>query len=95
MPVGPTLIKELERINVVMARNPLLEQVGKEEELRRNSYIMNVNRERNCYSCREFGNLVRNCRNKSIIGQERRIEHKNNENTRNNLKEEENLVVLS
>ena len=31
--------------------------------LRCNSYTMDIDRGRNCYNCREFGHLVRNCRN--------------------------------
>jgi len=53
-----------------------------------------MNRERNCYSCREFGHLARNCKNQSIVDQERRIEYKDNMNNVNNLKEEESLVVF-
>jgi len=56
---------------------------------------MDVNRERNCYSCGEFGHLARNCRNYGIIGQGRRIEYRDNLNTMNNLKEEKSLVVLN
>jgi len=63
--------------------------------MRRNSYMMDVNRGRYCYSCRELGYLVRNCRNQSIVGQERRIENRDNFNYRDNLKEKENLVVLN
>jgi len=48
-----------------------------------------MDRERNCYSCGRFGYLVRNCRNWSIVGQERKIEYGNN------LKEEESLVVFN
>jgi len=60
----------------------------------RDSYIIDVDRERNCYSCEEFGHLARNCKNQSIIDQERRIEYKDNMNNVNNLKEEKSLVVL-
>jgi len=56
---------------------------------------MVLDRERNCYSCREFGHLVRNCRNQGIIGQGRRIEYGDNMNTLNNLKEKESLVALN
>ena len=56
--------------------------------------MMDVDRERNCYSCRGFGNLVKNYRNQEIIGQGKRIEYGNNVNTLNNLKEKESLIVL-
>jgi len=41
--------------------------------MRRDSYVINVDRGRNCYSYRLFGHLVRNCRNQRIIGQGRKI----------------------
>jgi len=63
--------------------------------MRKDSYVMVLDRERNCYSCREFGHLVRNCRNQGIIGQGRRIEYGDNMNTLNNLKEIESLVALN
>jgi len=33
-----------------------------------NSYTIDVNRERNCYSYERFGYLVRNCKNWRIVG---------------------------
>jgi len=59
----PTLIKEMKRTNAVVVKNSLQEQRGREGEIRRNIYIMNIDRERNCYSCGEFGHLMKNCRN--------------------------------
>ena len=44
---------------------------------RRDSYVMDVDRERNCYNCKEFGYLARNCRNRGTenrIGKGRREE---------------------
>ena len=55
---------------------------------------MNVDRERNCYSCRGFGHLAWNCRRQGIVGQERREKYKDNRNTRNNLNGEGDLIVL-
>jgi len=55
---------------------------------------MKVDRRRNCYSCGRFGHLAWNCRNWRIIGQEKRIEYRDNRNNLDNLKEEENLIVL-
>jgi len=63
-------------------------------KIRRDSYTINVNRERNCYSCRRFSHLARNCRNWSIVDQGKRIKYKNNFNHSNKLKEEESLIVL-
>ena len=46
-----TLIEGIERTNTVVVRNPLQEQGGRGEKIRRNSYVIDVDRERNCYSC--------------------------------------------
>jgi len=63
--------------------------------MRRNPYVMEVDRKRNCYSCRGFRYLVRNCRNRGRIGQGRRIEYGDNSNNRQrNLNGEKNLIVL-
>jgi len=56
---------------------------------------MDIDQERNYYSCGGFGYLARNYRNQRIAEQRRRIDHKDNSNTINNLKEEESLVVLN
>ena len=62
--------------------------------LRYDPYAMKVDHRRNCYSCREFEHLARNYRNWRIVGQERKLEYRSNENT-NNLNREEILVVLN
>jgi len=63
--------------------------------MKKDLYMMNVNRRRNCYSFRRFGYLVRNCTNQKIVGQEKRVEYKDNLNTRDNLKEKMSLVVFN
>ena len=55
---------------------------------------MEVDYGRNCYSCKDFGHLARNCRNQRIVKKERRLEYKDNMNTGNNLNREKSLVVL-
>ena len=62
--------------------------------MRRDLYAMDVDRKRNCYSYEGFGYLTRNYKNQDIVGSERRIEYGDNLNIRNNLKEEESLVIL-
>jgi len=55
----PALMEEMERTNIVITRNP-------ERQIRlsrRDLYVMDMERERNCYACRGFGHLARNCRN--------------------------------
>ena len=51
-------MEEIERTNIVMVRNTLQGQGEREEETRRNPYIMDIDRERNSYSCGGFGHLV-------------------------------------
>ena len=64
--------------------------------MRRDPYAMDVDRERNRYSCRGFGHLAQNCRSQRIMGQERRIEYQDNlNNGQNNLNGEESLIVLN
>ena len=53
---------------------------------------MDIDRERNCYSCRGFEHLVRNYRNREIMEQERRLEYGDNSNTKSNLNKEENVL---
>ena len=61
MTVEPTPMEEVER--TMQQQSETLQEQGREEEIRRDLYIMNVDRERNCYSYRGFGHLARNCRN--------------------------------
>jgi len=52
-----------------------------------------MDRRRNYYSCGGFGHLARN---KSKIGQEKKIEYGDNSNNRQrNLNGEENLIVFN
>ena len=62
--------------------------------LRYDIYAMKVDWRKNCYNCREFRHIARYCRNQSFLEQERRVEYESNYNM-DNLKEEENLVVLN
>ena len=69
---------------------------------RHDLYAIDMERERNCYSCRRFGHLVRNCRNRGIIGRERWLTYEGNknngqrriENGQNNLNGNRDLIVL-
>ena len=63
MLVRPTPIEGVERTNIVIAWNPLQEQEEREGEMRRNPYVMDIDKGRNCYSYRGFGHLARNYRN--------------------------------
>ena len=80
----------MERINIVV-RN-LGKQIGPP---RREPYIMNVDKGRNCYNCGRFGYLVRNCRNReNRIGEGRRLEYGQGDNRQNNLNREQDLILL-
>ena len=83
----------MKRTNAVVVRNLLQEQGDRGGEIRKDPYVINVDRERNCYSCGGFGHLAQNCKNWEIVGQERRIEYGNN--AKNNLKEKKSLVVFN
>ena len=62
---------------------------------RHNLYAMKVDYGRNCYNCESFGHLVRNCRNQKFVGQEKRVEYRDNQNNgQYNLNGKENLIVL-
>jgi len=64
-------------------------------------------RNKNCYNCKRFGHLARNCRNRGIggiIGEGRRLEYRNNKQRRmieeeneqdNNLNRDRDLIVLN
>ena len=63
--------------------------------MKRGSYTIDVDKNRNYYNCREFGHITRNCRNQKIVRQGRRVEYRDNQNTMDYLKEEESLVVFN
>ena len=69
-----------------------------------NSYAMNIDRERNCYACREFGHLARNCKNRGIgnrIGESKRLEYgqrkmmEGGNGQNDNLNGDRDLIVLN
>jgi len=41
---------------------------------------MDIDYRRNCYSYGRFGYLARNCKNRGIIGRERRLKYEENKN---------------
>jgi len=84
---GPTLIEGIERTNIVVTRN-----LGRQiRSPRRDTYIIDIDRGRNCYSYGGFGHMAHHCRNRRIIGEKRRITYRQIDN----LKEEENLESLN
>jgi len=95
---GPVLMKGVERTNVVVVRG--LEQ-GIGTPPRRDPYMMEVDRGRNCYTCRGFGHMAHYYRNqgREKVVNRRRLECgggriEGNHVYENNLKEEKNLEFL-
>jgi len=64
---------------------------------------MDIDRERNCYTCGGFGHMARNCRNwgqRGRVAENRRMEYEGGRieeisNLLDNLKEGENLELLN
>ena len=100
--MGPAPMEGVERTNAVVVRGQGTGQ-GMGVSLRRNPYAMEVDRERNCYVCGEFGHMAQHCRNRGQRGrvaENRRVEYgggkiKEIVNLTNNLKEDENLELLN
>jgi len=91
----------VERTNAVVVRNQ--RQGQKIRPLRRDPYVMEVDRGRNCYACSRFRHMAQHCRNRGgriRIGDGRRLEYgqwgkkKNNEQS-DNLKGEKDLESLN
>ena len=87
----PAPMKGVERTNVVIVRET--EQMMGAPP-RRDPYVMEVDRGRNCYACEEFGHMVHYCRNRRRVAERRRLEFEGSYEHLNSLKEEENLESL-
>ena len=77
-------MEEVERMNAVMVRGP---GQGMGVPSRRDLYVIEVDRGRNCYACREFGHMAHHCRNKGRVAEGRRLEFEGNYEHSNSLKE--------
>ena len=91
---GPALIEGVERTNAVVVR-------GSGQDIgippRWDPYMMEVDRGRNCFTCRRFGHMACHCRNKGRVM--RRVEigggrFESNIEQIGHLKEVENLEAL-
>jgi len=87
----------VERTNTVVVRGQ-----GVGIPPRRDSYAMEVDRERNCYTCGGFGHMARHCRNRrrGRPMEGRRVEYgggriKEIHDIKDNLKGMENLELLN
>jgi len=93
-------MEEIERTNAVVVRG---QGQGIGIPPRWDPFAMEVDQERNCYTCRGFGHMARHCRNqgqRGRIADNRRIEYGGGRiekiiNLMNNLKEDENLELLN
>ena len=96
----PAPMEGVERTNAVVVR-------GQRAELsmgvppRRNSYAMEVDRERNCYACGRFRHMACHCRNRGRGRpmEDRRVEYSGGRieeilDNKKNLKGGENLELL-
>ena len=94
----PAPMEGIKRTNAVVVRRS---EQRIEAPLRRDLYVMEVDRGRNCYACGGFGHMARHCRNR---GRERAMEGRRVEygggrieeihEHANNLKGVENLEFL-
>jgi len=65
----------VERTNAVVVRE---QGQGAEAPPRRDPFVMDIDRGRNCYTCGGFGHMARHCRNRGQRGrvaEERRLEY--------------------
>jgi len=102
--MGPAPMEGVERTNVVVVRG-LGSGIGQSAGIppRRDPFVMEVDRGRNCYACGGFGHMAHHCRNwgqRGRITENRRVEYGEGRieeipNFVNNLKEEENLELLN
>ena len=92
-------MEDIERTNVVVVRGSGVGQ-SMGNPLKRDPFVMEIDRGRNCYVCGGFGHMAHNCRNQGRVAENRRVEYGEGRieeipNFVNNLKEEENLELLN
>jgi len=97
---GPALMEGVERINPVVVRGS---GQGAGVPLRRNPYVMEIDKRRNCYACGGFGHMACHYRNqgqRERVAENRRLEYKGGRiegihEQLDNLKGVENLESLN
>jgi len=100
--MGPAPIEGVERTNVVVLRGQGTGQ-GAGVSPRQDPFAMEVDRGRNCYTCRGFGHMAHHCRNwgqRGRVADNWRVEYSGGRieeisNFTDNLKEGENLELLN
>jgi len=98
----PAPMEGVERTNAVVVRGLGVGQSGGAPP-RRDPFAMDIDRGQNCYTCRGFGHMARQCRNQGMRGrvaENRRVEYGGGQieeisNFADNLKEGENLELLN
>jgi len=97
--MGPAPMEGIKRMNAMVVRG---QGQGVEVPPRRDPFAMDVDQGRNCYACRGFRHMARNCRNwgqRGRVADNRRVEYGRGRieeiNFENNLKEGENLELLN
>ena len=67
---------------------------------RHNLYVIDVDKDKNCYNCGSFGHIMRNCKSQNIVKRGRKLEYRENENNRQKMIEnkqnsnrEESLII--
>ena len=95
MITGPTPIEGIERMNTVVVRGS---GQGVGTSPKQDLYVMEVDRGRNCYTCREFRHIAYYYRNRRRVMQGRRVKYRGGRIKKikdmNNLKGVENLELL-
>jgi len=76
--MGPALMEGVKRTNAVIGTSQ--QRTGFPQ---RNLYTMDVDRRenRNCYACRGFGYLARNCRNREMTNRRMEVDQDSNLNS--------------
>ena len=93
---GPVPMEGIERTNAVVVKGAVIPP-------RQDSYAIEVDRGRNCYTCGSFGHMARHCRNwgqRGRVTKRRRLEYAEGRIERinkylDNLKGVENLESLN
>jgi len=91
VPAVPALMERVKRTNVIII-NSQQQQIGFVP--RYNPYTIEIDYEKDCYSCRGFGYIAKNYKNRRIVEQGKRINYKNNGQSNLNGKKESSIPQL-
>ena len=103
--MGPAPIEEVEKTDTVIVCPQ-----QRVEVIQRSSYVINIDRGRNCYACGGFEHMAQHCRNRGIvnrIGEGKKLEYKSRKKNgqrritrgenkqQDNLNREQDLILLN